>query len=135
MWRELVTFFPAAVPFRAESSECLECRGESANERKAEEAVKKRREEEIALPVLKALYSRKTGVRRAFRFRRKRRRNTVAEMGGGCPEVLSGLTDCSLRFGFCVAVQAKAGCGGDDLEARSCARSSYFRGVGYATRL
>ncbi|CAN0400053.1 unnamed protein product, partial [Hapterophycus canaliculatus] len=63
VWRELVAFFPAAVPFRADSHECLECRGESANERKVEEAVKKRREEEIALPVLKALYSRKTGVR------------------------------------------------------------------------
>lgn len=63
VWRELVTFFPAAVSFRADSPECLECHGESANERQAEDAVKKRREEEIALPVLKALYSRKTGVR------------------------------------------------------------------------
>ncbi|CAB1101293.1 unnamed protein product [Ectocarpus sp. CCAP 1310/34] len=62
VWRELVLFFPAAVPFRAESVECLECRGLCANERKAEEAVKSQREQEIALPVLRALYGRKTGV-------------------------------------------------------------------------
>lgn len=65
VWRELTAFFPAAVPFRVESPECLECRGESANERKAEEAVRRKREQEIALPVLKALYGRKTGVRLA----------------------------------------------------------------------
>ncbi|CAM9238920.1 unnamed protein product [Pylaiella littoralis] len=62
VWRELVAFFPGAVPFRAESSECLECREEGANERKAEEAVRREREQEIVLPVLKALYGRKTGV-------------------------------------------------------------------------
>eukprot|EP00752_Nemacystus_decipiens_P008123 g7263.t1 len=62
VWRELTAFFPAAVPFRVESPECLECRGESANERKAEEAVRREREQEIALPALKALYGRKTGV-------------------------------------------------------------------------
>lgn len=58
-----MAFFPAAVPFRADSSECLECLGECANERKAEEAVKREREQEIAVPALKALYGRKTGVR------------------------------------------------------------------------
>lgn len=63
VWRELTAFFPAAVPFRVESPECIECRGECANERKAEEAVRRKREQEIALPVLKALYGRKTGVR------------------------------------------------------------------------
>eukprot|EP00903_Cladosiphon_okamuranus_P012135 g11384.t1 len=62
VWRELTAFFPGALPFRVESPECLECRGESANERKAEEAVRREREQEIALPVLKALYARKTGV-------------------------------------------------------------------------
>lgn len=65
VWRELTAFFPGAVPFRVESPECLECRGESANERKAEEAVRREREQEIALPVLKALYGRKTGVSEA----------------------------------------------------------------------
>lgn len=63
VWRELVAFFPAAVAFRAEeSSECMACRGETADERRAEEAVKREREQEIALPVLRALYGRKTGV-------------------------------------------------------------------------
>lgn len=62
VWKELVAFFPAAKAFRVESPECLQCLGESASERAAEEAVKKEREQEIALPVLKALYSRKTGV-------------------------------------------------------------------------
>lgn len=65
VWRELVIFFPAAAPFRAESSECLECSGDCANERKAEQAVKREREQEIALPVLRALYGRKAGVRQA----------------------------------------------------------------------
>ncbi len=63
VWRELVAFFPAAVAFRAEeSSECMACRGEDADERRAKEAVKREREQEIALPVLRALYGRKTGV-------------------------------------------------------------------------
>ena len=65
VWRELTAFFPAAVPFRVDSPECLECRGESANERRAEEAVRRQREQEIALPVLKALYGRKSGVSEA----------------------------------------------------------------------
>lgn len=62
VWRELTAFFPGAVPFRVESPECLKCRGESANERRAEEAVRREREQEIALPALKALHGRKTGV-------------------------------------------------------------------------
>lgn len=57
-----MAFFPAAEPFRADRAECLECLGECASERKAEEAVKRNREQEISLPVLKALYTRKTGV-------------------------------------------------------------------------
>lgn len=66
-WRELVAFFPCAMPFRAESSECLECLGDTVNERRAEEAVKKERGQEIAVPALKALFARKTGVRYLIR--------------------------------------------------------------------
>lgn len=72
MWRELVLFFPSAVPFRAESSECLECLGESASGKRAEEAVKREREQEIALPVLKALFGRKNGVSITVQFKSTR---------------------------------------------------------------
>lgn len=64
VWRELSAFFPRAEAFRADgSSECPECLGDSVSLVKAEEAVKRARQQEIALPLLKALYSRKTGVR------------------------------------------------------------------------
>lgn len=62
VWRELVSFFPSAVPFRAGSAECLQCQGESTNSYKKEQEVKRQREHEIALPALKALYGRKNGV-------------------------------------------------------------------------
>lgn len=62
VWKELKAFFPPAKAFRVETPECLQCLGESVSERAAEEAVKRNREQEISLPVLKALYSRKIGV-------------------------------------------------------------------------
>lgn len=64
VWRELAAFFPRAEAFRADySSECPDCLGDTVSERKAMEAVKRERQQEIALPILKALYARKTGVR------------------------------------------------------------------------
>lgn len=62
MWRELVSFFPEATPFKVESAECLECLGEVHSGKRAEAAVKRERQQEIALPVLRTLYSRKNGV-------------------------------------------------------------------------
>ncbi|CAM9841846.1 unnamed protein product [Ascophyllum nodosum] len=64
VWKELVAFFPGAKAFRAENPECLECLGKrkSTSDREAEEAFRREREREISLPVLKALYGRKTGV-------------------------------------------------------------------------
>lgn len=62
VWRELVSFFPSAVPFRVGSTECLQCLGESTSSYKKEQEVKRQREHEIAPPVLKALFGRKNGV-------------------------------------------------------------------------
>lgn len=63
VWRELTSFFPKAIAFKADMSECLECQGEASDEQRARAAVKRAREQEIALPVLRALYNRKSGVR------------------------------------------------------------------------
>lgn len=63
VWRELISFFPKAIAFKADVSECLECQGQASDEQRARAAVKRTREQEIALPVLRALYNRKSGVR------------------------------------------------------------------------
>ncbi|CAM9492745.1 unnamed protein product [Phaeothamnion confervicola] len=62
VWKQLCVYFPGGSTFRVDDGECIQCTVGAASAKEAAQRLKESRSEEIANPLLRALFSRKTGV-------------------------------------------------------------------------